>query len=63
MFAMFLIMLIAPGMGIFVLYCVICGLFGKHDKSRNYYSYHYVDDEEQRINEWGLDDDWNWGKL
>ena len=43
MFAMFLIMLIAPGMGIFVLYCVIRGLFGKHDKSHNHYSYHYVD--------------------
>ena len=63
MFAMFLIMLITPGMGIFVLYCVIRGLFGKHDKSHNHYSYHYVDDEEQRINEWGLDDDWRWGKL
>ncbi len=63
MFATFLIMLIAPGMCIFVLYCVIRGLFGKHDKSNNHYSYHYIDDEEQRINEWGLDDDWRWGKL
>lgn len=63
MFAMFLIMLIAPGMGIFVLYCVIRGLFSKHDKSHNHHSHHYVDDEERRINEWGLDDDWRWGKL
>lgn len=63
MFAMFLIMLIAPGIGIFVLYCVICGLFGKHDKPQNHQRIHYIDDEEQRINEWGLDDDWRWGKL
>ena len=66
MFAMFLIMLIAPGMGIFVLYCVIRGLFGKHDNQQNNQSYHIdsrAKDEERRINEWGLDDDWRWGKL
>ena len=63
MFATFLIMLIAPGVGIFVLYCVIRGLFCKHDKPQNHQTIHYIDDEEQRINEWGLDDDWRWGKL
>lgn len=63
MFATFLIMLIAPGMCIFVLFCVIYGLFGKHDKPQNHQRTHCIDDEEQRINEWCLDDDWRWGKL
>lgn len=63
MFATFLIMLIAPSMCIFVLFCVIYGLFGKYDKPQNHQRIHYLDDEERRINEWGLDDDWRWGKL
>lgn len=63
MFTTFLIMLIAPSMCIFVLFCVIYGLFGKHDKPQNHQRVYYIDDEEQCINEWGLDDDWRWGKL
>lgn len=67
MIATFLIMLIAPGMGIFILYCLISGLFNKHDKSQSNHLPHSIDvqarKEEQRINEWGLDDDWRWRKL
>lgn len=63
MLTTFLIMLIVPSMCIFVLFCVIYGLFGKHDKPHNNKSYHHIDDEERRINEWGLDDGWRWGKL
>lgn len=67
MFATFLIMLIFPGVGIFLLHCLICGLFGKRDKPQNNLPSYHIDnraeDEERRINEWGLDDDWRWGKL
>lgn len=67
MFATFLIMLITPSMGIFILYCLISGLIHKHDKPQNNPPSYHIDDrakeEEWRINEWGLDDDWRWGKL
>ena len=66
MFALMLIMLIFPAISIWILYCVIVGLFGKHDNQQNNQSHHIdsrAKDEERRINEWGLDDDWRWGKL
>lgn len=67
MFALMLIMLIFPAIGIWTLYCVIVGLFGKHDNQQNNQSSYHIDsrakEEEQRINEWGLDDDWRWRKL
>ena len=66
MFALMLIMLIYPAIGIWIVYCTIVGLFGKHDNQQNNQSYHIdsrAKDEERRINEWGLDDDWRWGKL
>ena len=66
MFALMLIMLIFPAIGICILYCVIVGLFGKHDNQQNNQSYHIdsrTKEEERRINEWGLDDNWRWGKL
>lgn len=67
MFALMLIMLIFPAIGIWTLYCVIVGLFGKHDEPQNNQLSYHIDsrarEEERRINEWGLDDDWRWGKL
>lgn len=63
MFALMLIMLIFPAIGIWTLYCVIVGLFGKHDNQQSYHIDSRAKEEERRINEWGLDDDWRWGKL
>lgn len=67
MISVMLIVLIAPVMGIYILYCLLCGLFGKHDKQQNNQPSYHIDsrakEEERRINEWGLDDDWRWGKL
>ncbi len=67
MFALMLIMLIFPAIGIWIVYCVIVGLFGKHDEPQDNHRLYHIDsrakEEERRINEWGLDDDWRWGKL
>ena len=66
MIATMLLLLIFPAMGIWIVYCTIVGLFGKHDNQQNNQSYHIdsrAKDEERRINEWGLDDDWRWRKL
>lgn len=67
MFALMLIMLIFSAIGIWTLYCTIVGLFGKHDKQQNNQSSYHIDsrakEEELRINEWGLDDDWRLRKL
>ena len=67
MLALMLIMLIFFFFSIWILYCVIVGVFGKHDDEQNNQQSYHIDsrakDEERRINEWGLDDDWRWGKL
>lgn len=67
MIATMLLLLIFPTIGIWIVYCTIVGLFGKHDKSQdNQYLYHVdsrAKEEERHINEWGLDDDWRWGRL
>ena len=66
MIATMLLLLIFPAIGIWIVYCTIVGLFGKHDNQQNNQSYHIdscAKEEERRINEWGLDDDWRWGRL
>lgn len=67
MFALMLIMLIFPAIDIWILYCVIVGLFGKHDNQQSNQSSYHIDSrtrkEEQQINKWRLDDDWRWGRL
>lgn len=67
MFSVILIMLISPAICIWTLYCIIVGLFGKHNNKQNHQLSYHIDsrakEEEQRINEWGLDDDWRWKKL
>ena len=50
MIATMLLLLIFPAIGIWIVYCTIVGLFGTKE-------------EERRINKWGLDDDWRWGRL
>ena len=66
MFALMLIMLIFPAIGIWIVYCTIVGLFEKHDNQQNNQSSYHIDsrtkEEERRINEWGYDDE-RWGKL
>ena len=64
MLGVFLIVFLSPFLCIFWLCCLIRGITHKNNnKSQNNQSVHYIDDEERRINEWGLDDDWRWGKL
>ena len=63
MFSLMLIMLIFPAIGVWTLYCVIVGLFGKHDDEQNNHIDSRAKEEERRTNEWGLDDDWRWGRL
>ena len=67
MIATMLLLLIFPAIGIWIVYCVIVGLFGKHDKPQDNQCLYHVDnrtkEEERRINKWGLDDDWRWGRL
>ena len=67
MIATMLLLLIFPAIGIWIVYCTIVGLFGKHDNQQNNQSFYHIDsrakEEERRINEWGLDDDWRWGRL
>ena len=67
MIATMLLLLIFPAIGIWIVYCTIVGLFGKHDNQQNNQSSYHIDsrakEEDRRINEWGLDDDWRWGRL
>ena len=67
MIATMLLLLIFPAIGIWVVYCTIVGLFGKHDKPQDNQCLYHIDsrtkEEERQINEWGLDDDWRWGRL
>ena len=67
MIATMLLLLIFPAIGIWIVYCIIVGLLGKHDNQQNNQSSYHIDsrakEEERRINEWGLDDDWRWGRL
>ena len=67
MIATMLLLLISPAIGIWIVYCTIVGLFGKHDTQQNNQSSYHIDsrakEEERRINKWGLDDDWRWGRL
>lgn len=67
MIATMLLLLIFPAIGIWIVYCTIVGLLGKHDNQQNNQPYYHIDsrakEEERRIHEWGLDDDWRWGRL
>ena len=63
MIATILLMLIFPGIGIWLMYCIIVGLFGNHDNQPPHHVDSRTKEEERRINEWGLDDDWRWRKL
>lgn len=63
MIATILLMLIFPGVAIWLMYCTIVGLFGNHDNQPSYRVDNRAKEEERRINEWRLDDNWRWGKL
>ena len=67
MIATMLLLLIFPALGIWIVYCTIVGLSEKHDNQQNNQSSYHIDsrakEEERRINKWGLDDDWRWGRL
>ena len=64
MASVFLLLVLLPVM-FYIWIGTIISLFKKQKDKKNQ-SYHIdsrVKDEERRINEWGLDDDWRWGKL
>ena len=64
MASVFLLLVLLPVM-FYIWIGTIVSLFKKPKDKKN--QSHYIDsrakDEERRINEWGLDDDWRWGKL
>lgn len=67
MFATFLLLILFPVM-CYIWIGAIVSLFKRSkNKSQNNHQSHGIDiqarEEEQRINEWGLDDDWRWRKL
>lgn len=60
----FLLLVLLPVM-FYIWIGTIISLFKKPKDKKNQ-SYHIdsrAKEEERRINEWGLDDDWRWGKL
>ena len=64
MASVFLLLVLLPVM-FYIWIGTIISLFKKSKDKKNQ-SYHIdsrTKDEERRINEWGLDDDWRWGKL
>ena len=64
MASVFLLLVLLPVM-FYIWIGAIVSLFKKPKDKKN--QLHHIDnrakDEERRINEWGLDDDWRWGKL
>lgn len=67
MFAVFLLLILFPVM-CYIWIGAIVSLFKRpKNKPQNNHQSYGIDiqakEEEQRINEWGLDDDWRWGKL
>lgn len=64
MASVFLLLVLLPVM-FYIWIGIIVSLFKKTKDKKNQ-SYHIdnrTKEEERRINEWGLDDDWRWGKL
>lgn len=66
MFALMLIMILFPVM-CYILIGTLISLFKKPKNKNEQKLSNQIDtrakEEERRINEWGLDDDWRWGKL
>ena len=64
MASVFLLLVLLPVM-FYIWIGTIISLFKKpkDKKNQSYYIDSRAKDEERRINEWGLDDDWRWGKL
>ena len=64
MASVFLLLVLLPAM-FYICIGTIVSLLKKPKDKKN--QSHHIDirakDEERRINEWGLDDDWRWGKL
>ena len=64
MVSVFLLLVLLPVM-FYILIGTIVSLFKnpKDKKNQSYRIDSHAKDEDRRINEWGLDDDWRWGKL
>ena len=64
MASVFLLLVLLPVM-FYIWIGTIVSLFKKpkDKKNQSYNIDSRAKDEERRINEWGLDDDWRWGKL
>ena len=64
MASVFLLLVLLPVM-FYICIGTIISLFKKpkDKKNQSYGIDNHAKDEERRINEWGLDDDWRWGKL
>ena len=64
MASVFLLLVLLPVM-FYICIGTIVSLFkkSKYKKNQSYHIDSRAKDEERRINEWGLDDDWRWGKL
>ena len=60
----FLLLVLLPVM-FYIWIGAIVSLFKKpkDDKNQSYSIDSRAKEEERRINEWGLDDDWRWGRL